>query len=482
LKLETGETRDIVIRNITKPFWNECINKVEQPEMRCRVAAIGTPGIGKTTSTPVLIRMLLEMNKTVVYLVRTLDKSAWNYEFIPKADGSIVTSVYTEKMDRSDILSLELRDTYYIVDPGQTKDSCDPDRLFQPKVIIVASPDPEHWNDREFRKTRDSTKGVLLYYPLWSLDELSDAQATLCPGMEEEKLRERYFLFGGIPRHVFAKGSEEEEELLQKQRDAIRALTEQQVLEIINGEFDAVGNLNPNAPKSAVMGFVQADNDNCFVKRKAVLLSKNVEDRVFPLHMRFLWNHMVSLGDGGRYIFEPYVRDLLVKNPQSSVKLQYREIGKKKKAEQHFLEFRRCEMTRLVSDPVQAVATGGKQHLVLFHSSNSSYPLIDCVYSERKKKVIYHAIQVTTGKDHDAPRQLIAKLEKQLRGKTLQLYYFVPAQNFQTFELNPRNPKVDNNNKKDHLKIGCDIFVVSVPSPNEDNNVTIPSVGGDDKK
>jgi hypothetical protein len=48
--------------------------------------------------------------------------------------------------------------------------------------------------------------------------------------------------------------------------------------------------------------------------------------------------------------------------------------------------------------------------------------------------------------------------------------------------LNPRNPKVDNNKKKDHLKIGCDSFVVSVPSPNEDNNVTIPSVGGDDNK
>jgi hypothetical protein len=449
--------------------------------MEYRVAAIGTPGIGKTTSTPVLIRMLLEMNKTVVYLVRTLDKSSWYYEFIPKDGGSIVRSVYTEKMDRSDILSLELRDTYYIVDPGESKDSCSPDRLFQPKVIIVSSSDPEHWNDKEFRKTRDSTTGVLLYYPLWSLDELSDAQATLCPGMEEEKLLERYFLFGGIPRHVFAKGSEEKT-LLQKQDDAIEALTEQHILRIVNGKMDAVGNLSPNAAKSAVMGFVQADNDKEFVERKAVLLSKNVEDRVFPLHMRFLWNYMVSLGEGGRYIFEPYVRDLLVKNPQSVVKLQYQEIGKNETGEPQFVEFRSCKISQLVSDPVKAVANC-EQHLVLFHSSNAKYPLIDCVYSEHANgTVLFHVIQVTTGKKHDAPRDKIAKLEKQLSGKTVKLYYFVPAHIFVNFKLNPANPKEDSNTKKDHLEIGCDIFVVSVPSPNEDNNVTIPSVGGDDKK
>ena len=40
--LETGETRRIILRNITEPFWQACINVVDTP--RYRVAAVGTPG------------------------------------------------------------------------------------------------------------------------------------------------------------------------------------------------------------------------------------------------------------------------------------------------------------------------------------------------------------------------------------------------------------------------------------------------------
>jgi hypothetical protein len=31
-KLETGKSGDIVVRNITKPFWNACINKVDETD------------------------------------------------------------------------------------------------------------------------------------------------------------------------------------------------------------------------------------------------------------------------------------------------------------------------------------------------------------------------------------------------------------------------------------------------------------------
>ena len=61
-------TDNIVIRNITEPFWKACLaeNDASYPE---RVCAIGTPGIGKTTSTAYLIRMLLMRSKptTIVY-------------------------------------------------------------------------------------------------------------------------------------------------------------------------------------------------------------------------------------------------------------------------------------------------------------------------------------------------------------------------------------------------------------------------------
>jgi hypothetical protein len=82
--LETGATDSYIspiIRDITEPFWQSCINIVERPGYHHRVCAVGTPGIGKTMDTSYLIRMLLQRNKTVVYHIRTVGKCGWIYEF-----------------------------------------------------------------------------------------------------------------------------------------------------------------------------------------------------------------------------------------------------------------------------------------------------------------------------------------------------------------------------------------------------------------
>jgi flagellar biosynthesis GTPase FlhF len=62
-RLESGESKDIVIRACTILFWTECIRVVNTPKRRYRVAAMGTTGTGKTTSTAILIRMLLEKTR-----------------------------------------------------------------------------------------------------------------------------------------------------------------------------------------------------------------------------------------------------------------------------------------------------------------------------------------------------------------------------------------------------------------------------------
>ena len=70
--LETTEVAQLVVlRNITVLFWQACINTVDTRDEHNRVCAVGTPGLGKTITTSVLIRMLLKKGPTVVYLVRT---------------------------------------------------------------------------------------------------------------------------------------------------------------------------------------------------------------------------------------------------------------------------------------------------------------------------------------------------------------------------------------------------------------------------
>jgi hypothetical protein len=100
--LETGKYLSLVIRDITEPFWQSCINIIETPGNQYRVCAVGSPGIGKTTHSAYLLRMLLLMKRTVVYHVRTVDKIGWIYEFAEgPADNAYKCEVYPENKMRS---------------------------------------------------------------------------------------------------------------------------------------------------------------------------------------------------------------------------------------------------------------------------------------------------------------------------------------------------------------------------------------------
>jgi polynucleotide 5'-kinase involved in rRNA processing len=55
--------------------WNQLLKRlaVEDVNTPKRVAAVGTPGIGKSTTASFAVRLLLQRGKTVVYLHRTVD-------------------------------------------------------------------------------------------------------------------------------------------------------------------------------------------------------------------------------------------------------------------------------------------------------------------------------------------------------------------------------------------------------------------------
>ena len=166
VQLEDAMTSNIVIRDITEPFWQACIDTINTPNVRYRVCAVGTPGIGKTTSTPILIRMLLAAKHTVVYRIRTVEKYGWYYEFTPdKTSKMIVTKVYRERYGYEGIASLSDSSTYYVVDPGETDNNSSPPRNFAAKFILVSSPDECYWGEPQFTKQRGKRKGFSSTYP-----------------------------------------------------------------------------------------------------------------------------------------------------------------------------------------------------------------------------------------------------------------------------------------------------------------------------
>ena len=210
----TGEPRNIVLRSIVEPFWQSCIDTVNSKDplsgARYRVCAIGTPGIGKTYTTPLLLRMLLLQRSTVVYIRRSDDRTSWFYEFVPKPDGemNVTVNVYPEASNNlpKKIPSLKKNTTYYVVDPGVCNENCNPGEIFKPRVIIISSPNEQHWGGKNFQKLNSKQVGVFQYYPLWSYSEVRRGLVHFTPAVRfsSEQLAERYRQVGGVPRNLIA--------------------------------------------------------------------------------------------------------------------------------------------------------------------------------------------------------------------------------------------------------------------------------------
>jgi hypothetical protein len=162
-----------------------------------------------------------------------------------------------EAVNYFSIPSLQTAETYYIVDPSNTKKSCCPEVDFLPKTIIVSSPDSRHWGGSAFGKRRENTYGQFMFFPIWTLKELLNARPELGEHLTEDEVCERYRYFGGVSRHVFTKHNIENN--LFAQDIAIRGLTPEQAKKVALHDMDAVGTLNENwRPRSKSFIFVEA--------------------------------------------------------------------------------------------------------------------------------------------------------------------------------------------------------------------------------
>jgi hypothetical protein len=234
-----------------------------------------------------LVKMLLEKGKTVVYLSRTVSNESWYYQFIPLADGEVEVHVFPEKLTPAQIPSLRDPDTYYLVDPGMTKDSCDPSEHDKAHVIINASPDERHWGESEFAKDRIGfLGGVFRFYPLWKCWEVLAAAPFIAPHHTEDMTLARFREFGGVPRHVFAKSTETAEK---EQRAGIQLLTVEHVKGIVREDAFVLG--EARQPKCSVMGYESLPP---FSTPIPVVISHFVMELIAEKHMGMLWHLMVK--------------------------------------------------------------------------------------------------------------------------------------------------------------------------------------------
>jgi hypothetical protein len=468
VNLETGQPNvDVIVRGITTKFWRSCIEVVDTPGWRFRVAAVGTSGIGKTVTTPILIRLLLEAGHTVVYLVRADGNQGWFYEFSGGAGGPFSARVYPERTNKNRIPSLQLKTTYFVVDPGDTTDSSDPPSDFSPKIILVSSPDSSHWGDNEFQKLRVKVAGFFKVYPIWTLDELVDAQPIICPEINKDDVLRRFRLFGGIPEYVF---EDDEEDLLERQNRDVKSLGKHDVEEIALGHVYAVGSYISLEQKRMIVGFELAPDDNgMFENEVGVVMSPAVQEKMYSRFIVKLWYLVLSGKGNASCIFESYVRKLFTGYSGTSMFLPVRNRLDDEGRDTFFYHpFPRCQNVQTVVDLFSTIFSADTESLVLYHTSRSDRELFNLAYKDVSTNSVY-LIRTSIEDALDSNARHVEEFLEQMDmvDVTWHLYvlYPVPSEKFPTFKTIPRNPFQSLDHRRVE-KVGTRVEMMHVAIPN----------------
>jgi hypothetical protein len=279
-----GEKTNIIISQNICDFWSKCI---ELATGDVRICASGSPGIGKSTTMMYLIWVLLNMGKRVVYLLKTPEKDGFYHEWKINSDGSITSNIYPESMNIRSVIDQEsddFKNTYYLCDPGYTKDNIMPPPSFLVNLIANASADDRHWGANEFMKGRGDMQaiGIILTFPMMTKDEIFQARTLFkyCP--DEQTLEKRHRDFGNIPRFLFEKRKRARIQRILTQDAALDALSADSARRIMNN-LVKLNNNDKDSPSSAIMCVTSEYPD--FMRPIASFVSDRVAEKAAATHI-----------------------------------------------------------------------------------------------------------------------------------------------------------------------------------------------------
>ena len=195
----------IIMRESVRSFWNETAGKLLAGE---HVVAVGSPGVGKSSTHPYLLKLLLQSGRPVVFLERdAAPKYGTYYEFRPREGGYEAFEYDEVDVRKGTIAALQDPRAFLLIEPHGERRL--PDRDINARIALVCSPNREHYRGMEKTGPREFD-ATFLNFPHWSLDELYEARPYICdesgkPILDDNaKVLARYKRFGPIPRHVFA--------------------------------------------------------------------------------------------------------------------------------------------------------------------------------------------------------------------------------------------------------------------------------------
>ncbi|POG75117.1 hypothetical protein GLOIN_2v1453101, partial [Rhizophagus irregularis DAOM 181602=DAOM 197198] len=206
----------IPLKLFVRRCYNDLLNIVDNDKIR-NLRLTGNSGIGKTFFGYYLIYHLVKNGKTVIYDIHTMKT------FVILFGQTIeeVSYLHIIKNARKIKTSLSNRDTWYIVDGKSPDDS-------EAKTILICSSLKSHY------KVFDNRIPEIRYMPVWSWNEINKCRTDIFTHLNEDKVRELYIKWGGIPRYILegihAKG-------IQKQLDEAINTCNESIFKYIEGDI-----------------------------------------------------------------------------------------------------------------------------------------------------------------------------------------------------------------------------------------------------
>ena len=378
-------------------LWQQAVSLKEQGIRRLVVR--GSPGIGKSWWLFVVLREAARLCLTVVLQHAKLDsRFLFNGSTVLEGD---------RKQQPSSRRSCSSRDTLYLVDGEQPT-------LARAWTIAAVSPLREHyWSYHKEPGTR------VLFMPVWSEEELLEAQRLVYPHLEEELVKQLYEKWGGSARYC-----------LQWATDKAAQLELQQALDEtdLGACVKAVGNLDSaSAASNRILHFSVSDD---YASATVVFASRYAE--------RLLMNSLLKRGRAqlrqelasrlGERAYASFVgaafEEIFHNMMETGCELMCRDLEAEDAAPQ-LLQFGACQThIFLDKEDVSRVQTAH-----YFIPVGKTFEAVDSILQPDS------VFQVTTAADHKVSGKGLENALQLLPEKdSYKLYFVVPDHRFESFK------------------------------------------------
>ena len=288
-------------------------------------------------------------------------------------------------------------------------------------MIIITQPNERNGGMSEFRIKRDSVKGLFLFLPVWTLQELLNAKQyfDIENRIDDETIISRYEAVGGVPPHIFTDECDFKSIVAYKKYE-VRFLDEPKLHRLTSNHMDAVQTFESGHPVSSLLVYGRTPDDN-FQKCAVTVSSQLVLSELVDRHATYMWNRMKNLmiegGGFGWKIFEAFCRNRMLGKAKKYSKYQYHDgIDLVNKQPKSFLKLGGCSVIKGTLESL--VSAAKRNERVLYYSLGTSHEFMDLLYRIGET---FYAFQVINAANHTCNPDNLSKFAEEVGVATSKL-------------------------------------------------------------